>query len=61
MMEPDGIRWENLSLSTKTIVLRMIIQIALLTIVLLISSIFIFILYISEASLSNNKYSHMTK
>lgn len=56
LMEPNGIKWENLNLPKKDKFMWIMIQICLLVLVLIISIVVIFILYVSESSLSHTEF-----
>ncbi len=61
LMEPNGIKWENLHIKKSTKIMWILIQIFLLILVLFISIILIFILYVSESSLSHTEFYGKTK
>lgn len=60
-MEPRGIIWENLYLSTTSRILRFLLQTLLMIAMLFLSMILIFMLSSMEISISNSVYSSMDK
>ena len=55
-MEPEGISWENITLSTKNAFLRVSFQVLLIVIALIVSITIVYLLAIAQANFTNSEY-----